>query len=214
MSGASQANSAICLIGIDGSGKTTHALRIVSKLRQAGARSKYVWFGTPYFLSYPFMVICRVLGLTETHHLQNGLAVSEHRYYLNKPVALIFPWIMFLDLSVFVFLRVYLAVLLGFTVVCDRFVYDTLSELMADVNDDSLDRRIVGRLILRLKPKHASVFLLDVDEVTALRRRPDVPNLKYLTKRRNNLRLIAKRMSIRVVDANQPSPVVQRQLSL
>lgn len=210
---ASQRNSAICLIGIDGSGKTTHALRIVSDLQQSGAKSRYVWFGTPYFLSYPFMVICRVLGLTETHHLQNGMTVSEHRYYLNKPVALIFPWIQFLDLSVFVFSRVYLAVFLGFTVVCDRFVYDILSELMADVNDDTLDRRIIGRLILGLKPRHASVFLLDVDEVTALRRRPDVPNLRYLTKRRNNLRLIAEHVNIQVINANQPSLVVQKQLN-
>ena len=210
---ASQRNSAICLIGIDGSGKTTHALRIVSNLQQSGAKSKYVWFGTPYFLSYPFMVICRVLGLTETHHLQNGLTVSEHRYYLNKPVALIFPWIQFLDLSVFVFSRVYLAIFLGFTVVCDRFVHDTLSELMADVNDDALDRRIIGRLILGLKPRRASVFLLDVDEVTALRRRPDVPSLKYLAQRRKNLLTISKHADVQVINANDGFSSIHERLT-
>lgn len=210
---SSHKSTAICLIGIDGSGKTTHALRILSNLQESGAKSKYVWFGTPYFLSYPFMLICRILGLTETHHLQNGLTVSEHQYHLNKPVALISPWIQFLDLSFFVFVRVYLAVFLGFTVVCDRFVYDILAEIMADVNDDTLDRRIIGRLILGLKPKYAAVFLLDLDEVTALRRRRDVPNLKYLTKRRNNLRLIAEHLNIKIINANQPFLAVQKQLN-
>lgn len=203
----------ICLVGIDGSGKTTHALRILSNLQESGAKSKYVWFGTPYLLSYPFMVMCRVLGLTETHRLQNGLSVSEHHYHLNKPVALIFPWIQFLDLSFFVFLRVYLAVYLGFTVVCDRFVYDILAEIMADVDDNTLDHRIIGHLILRLTPRYASVFLLDLDDVTAFRRRRDVPNLKYLTRRRNNLRLIAEHVHIKVINANQPLFEVQRQLN-
>lgn len=205
-------NRVICLIGIDGSGKTTHARKIISHLQKSGEKCRYVWFGTPYFLSYPFMVICHILGLTETHRLPNEVTCSEHQYYRNKPVALIWPWIQFLDLALFVFLQVYVSLLLEFTVVCDRFVYDILVEIMADINDNKLYHKLIGRLILRLKPRSAVVFLMDVDEITAFRRKCDVPNLRYLTRRRNDFRLIAQHQNIPIINANQPFFLVNKEI--
>jgi thymidylate kinase len=203
----------ICLIGIDGSGKTTHARKIISHLQKSGEKCRYLWFGTPYFLSYPFMVICRILGLTETHRLPNEMTCSEHQYYRNKPVALIWPWVQFLDLALFVFLQVYVSLLFEYTVVCDRFVYDILVEIMADVNDNKLHHKLIGRLILRLKPRSAVVFLMDVDEMTAFRRRYDVPNLRYLTRRRNDFRLIAEHQNIPIINANQPFFLVHKEIT-
>jgi len=202
----------ICLIGIDGSGKTTHARKIISHLQQSGDKCRYVWFGTPYFLSYPFMIICRTLGLTEIHRLPNKVICSEHQYYRNKPVALIWPWIQFLDLALFVFLQVYVSLLLEFTVVCDRFVYDILVEIMADINDTKLYEKLVGRLILRLKPRSTVVFFLDVNEKTALIRKQDIPNVRYLTCRRNNYCLISRDLNILTADAERPFNCVQKHL--
>jgi len=145
-----------------------------------------------------------MLGLTETHSSPNEVTCSEHQYYRNKPIALIWPWVQFLDLIFFVVLKVYVPLLLEFTVVCDRFVYDILVEIMADVNDNELFHKLIGRLILRLKPRSAVVFLMDVDEMIAFRRKCDVPNLRYLTRRRNDFRLIAEHQNIPIVNADQP----------
>lgn len=202
----------ICLSGIDGSGKTTHAIKIISNLQKSGERCRYVWFGTPYFLSYPFMVICRVLGLTESHRLANRETCSEHQYYRNKAVASVWPWVQLLDLAFLVFFQVYVLLLLEFTVVCDRFVYDALVEIMADVDDHKLYKKLVGRLILGLKPRSAKVSFIDVNEMTAFRRKGDVPNLKFLTRRRNDFRLIAEYQSIPIINANQPFFLVHKEI--
>jgi thymidylate kinase len=150
------------------------------------------------------MVVCRILGLTKTHRLPNDVTCSEHQYYKNKPIALIWPWIQFLDVAIFVVLWVYVPLMVGFTVVCDRFVPDILVELMIDVKDDKLHEKLVGRLILRMKPQSAIVFLLDVNEAIASRRKLDIPNLRYLTCRRNNYRKISHYLGIPSVDAEQP----------
>lgn len=202
----------ICLIGIDGSGKTIHARKIISHLQKSGEKCRYVWFGTPYFFSYPFMVICRMLGLTETHRLPNEVTCSEHQYHRNGPIALIWPWVQFLDLAIFVTLRVYIWLWQGFTVVCDRFIYDALVELMADTGDERLHEKLVGRLILKLKPKLNMVFLLDVDETVAFRRKLDLPNLSYLVRRRRNYYLIANHLHIPIINAERPFYLVHKEI--
>lgn len=202
----------VCLIGIDGSGKTAHAQSILLDLQKSGVKCKYVWFGNAYFLSYPFMAFCRVLSLTDTHRVANEATCSEHQYYKNKAVALLWPWVQVMDLVFFTILRVYLPLWRNFTVVCDRFVQDILVEIMADVDDNQLHKKLVGLPILRLKPRSAMVFLLDVNEAIALRRKHDVPNLRYLTRRRNNYRLISRDLKIPIVRAQGSFGCVHKQL--
>jgi thymidylate kinase len=200
------------LIGIDGTGKTTHALGIIDYLQKSGYKCKYVWFGSPYFFSFPFMVICRLLGYTKTHYLANGTVVSEHQYYKNKSLSRLWPWVQFIDILISVDMRVKVPLLFGFAVVCDRFVPDTLVELMTDVKDVGLHERLVGRLIIKSMPKSSRLMLLDVNEKTALRRKNDVLGLGYLTRRRNEYLLISRDLRIPIVNGEAPLGDVKRNL--
>lgn len=199
--------SLICLSGIDGSGKTAHARRILFDLEKNGVRCRYIWFGTPYFLSYFFMTACRLLGLTEVNTVADGTAVSEHEYYKNRPVALVWPWVQLADLLVLVplSLRLQHARLQHWTrltLICDRFVPDTLVEVMADVRDARLPDKLVGRLILRTIPHSATMIFLDIAEETAARRKLDVPHLKYLTLRRRLYRILSNYLDIQTIYAD------------
>lgn len=212
MNRATQRTRMICLIGIDGSGKTTHAQKILLRLRKCGKKCKYVWFGTPYFFSYPFMALCRVLSLTEVHHLLDEVTSSEHKYYKNKPIALIWPWVQFLDLAIFVILKIYMPLWHGFIVVCDRFIYDVLVALMVDIGDERLHKKLVGLLMLKLEPNLNVVFLLDANETVAFRRKHDLSNLNYLIRRRRNYHLIANQLHIPIVNAELPFSLVHKEL--
>jgi thymidylate kinase len=205
-------NRVICIIGMDGCGKTTHSHLLVSNLEDSGRKCRYIWLGNAYFFSYPFMIVCRALGFTKTHHLAKGLDISEHQYYKNKLISLIWPWVQFLDAIMIVNLRTKLLLWRGFTVVCDRFIPDILVELMMDVNDDRLHKKLVGRLMLRIVPKSAIAILLQVDEKTAWRRKIDVPEMEYLRRRRIGYQLISHSLRIPIVNAEGPIPSVQRQV--
>jgi len=194
----------ICFVGIDGSGKTTQAMKTLSYMRNRKNKCSYVWFGEPYLFSYPFMVACRILGFTRSISLQNGSDFIEHQYYRNKVIAFLWPWVQLIDLIILVSLRVVLPVSFGFTVVCDRFVHDALVGVMADTKDGNLPKRLVGRLILRIVPRGSAVFLLDTDVRVAYRRRLDVPNLAYLIVRRKYYRFIAECSGVSLIDVNGP----------
>ena len=202
----------ICIIGVDGTGKTAHAVETLNYLQSKGQRCKYVWFGQPYVISYPFMVLCRFLGLTKMHYLQQSQTYVEHQYYRNKPVALIWPWLVLIDLKISASLRVFLLALLGYTVVCDRYIYDILVEIMSDINDYKFYDKVVGRAILRLRPKSTFIVLFDVSDLTAFQRKKDIPNIEYVTRRRRSYHLIAKHLKIPIINADQPFEVVQKQL--
>ena len=202
---------AICVIGVDGTGKTSHALRIVSYLQKTGRRTRYQWFGSPHLFSIPFMIFCRIIGLTKIYHLPTG-KYSEHQYYKNKPVAMLWPWIQLLDLIVFVFVHVNVSNLLKTTVVCDRFVQDALVGIMDDIDDEELNLKLVGRTITRLQPRSSFVVLLDIDERTAMERKNDIPHAEYIFRRRKFYRLVATSLQIPIVNANKPFLAVNKEL--
>ena len=208
----SKSKRIICLIGMDGTGKTTHAIGIIDYLRKHGYKYRYVWFGSPYFFSFPFMVICRLLGFTKTHHLANGFVFSEHLYFKNKSLSWIWPWVQFIDLMFFVGLRVYWPLKAGFTVVCDRFTPDNLVELMVDIRDEKLHKRLVGQLLLKMKPEGCNIFLLDVNESFAFQRKQDLPNLDYLVQRRRKYRSIASELRIPIINAERSFWVVNNEI--
>jgi thymidylate kinase len=204
----------ICFSGIDGSGKTVHALRTLQDLNKSDRKWRYLWFGTPYFISFPFMALCRFLNLTSRYQVTDKLIVSEHQYYRNKTIALLWPWIQFVDLLTYTFFEVWLPIWAKTSIVCDRFVHDTLIDVMADVDDELLPKKPVGKLILRLRPKNTITFFLDVNVKDAYQRRPDVPNLRYLTRRMNLHNAIRAILNeeVTVVNADQPFIRVQERI--
>lgn len=180
----------IILIGIDGSGKTRHGRKLASGFVKSGRKSRYVWMRSAYFFSLPFMALCRVLGFAVIHKLPNGRTCTEHLYH-KRPISLIWPWIQFLDLLLFVAVKIYIPLIRGYLMVVDRFVHDILVDLMVDVNNPELHKSLVGQLILRLIPTGAITFLFDVDKQTALQRKTDIPNLRYLMVRIRYYRFVA-----------------------
>ena len=202
----------LCLIGGDGTGKSTHAKKVVNDLRKMGKKSIYVWFGQPYIFSYPVMFIFNRLGFTKNHRLSNNVVCNEHQYFKSKAISFVWPWLQLFDLTILTLTKVYFPSIKGKNVVCDRFIYDTLVELMADTNDGALHKKTVGKLIISLKPKDAVVVRLDIDAEMAFSRRDDVPNLNFLKVRRQYYDVISKSLAVKTVDAAKPFEVVSSEI--
>lgn len=201
------------MTGMDGIGKTTHSFGLINHLNRSGINCKYVWFGNAYFFSYPFMIFCRLVGLTKIRQMTNGLVFSQHEYYRNKAVSRVWTWIQFLDAAILVNLRIRRLLFRDLTIVCDRFIPDIMVELMNDVNDDHLHKKLVGRLMFRLMPPSMLLICLDGDEKAAWRRKNDVPGLEYLTTRRKKYRLISRYLGMALVNAERPYALVRKHIA-
>jgi len=182
----------ICIVGPDGVGKTTHARLLVKAYRNNGIRSDYVWMRFHHILSLPLLALARRSGLTEIQRYTNGRKAVYHNFGRVKPFAMAYRWLLLVDTLIAIMIKVYPKVALGSTVVCDRFVYDTLVDLIISTNDTKVLRYFTTRLFLSLASKSKAVVMI-ADPEALKARREDV-----LHDRNLNLRMeLYKSLSIR-----------------
>ena len=64
--------------------------------------------------------------------------------------------------------------LFGITIVCDRFVYDTLIDLAVATKNPDIYTKPVGKLFLIMIPRNAKFIMLTLDKKTIVSRRPEL----------------------------------------
>lgn len=166
----------ICVMGIDGSGKTTHVNLILEHLREKGIKCQYKWLRFHHLLSLPLLAFCRIAGYTRLSTLGNFQSCSYHEFYKSKFISVVYPWILFFDTYLFTTIKVYIPMFFGISTVCDRFVYDTLIDISVATKDHDIYKKSVGKLFLKLIPNNSHFVMLDLDKSLIFSRRPE---LKY-----------------------------------
>lgn len=201
----------ICIVGIDGSGKTAHARKLLFQMKRSGKKCKYIWFREPYFFSFPLMYLCRTLHFTKRIPLPNKRSQSEHVYNID-PIALVWPWVRFIDLIVWSVWQVYVPIWLGFDVLCDRFIHDVLVDTMIDIDDLKLHKARVGQLMLKLVPSFSTIVMFDINERIASERKNDIPHLEYLVSRRRLYHELSSFLNIPIINTDKPFNSVHEDL--
>ena len=194
----------ICILGPDGSGKTTLASGLVRRFEENDVRASLTWFRFQHFFVLPILALCRVIGLTEYVHA-DGYRFGVWRFYRSRLLRKVTPMAMLVDTWLFSMIRVWLPLMLGETLVCDRHVHDTLVDLMLGTHEPELDRSMVGRCFLRLVPRDAQVFVVDAPPETIIERRPAMAHDPTLAERRRLYQALARRHGLTVID-NSRSP--------
>ncbi len=92
------------------------------------------------------------------------------------------PWkiLELISLLPAVIYRVLLPLLLGYVVVCDRYVLDTLVTLSYFVKEPQLVSSTYARLLIKLIPENSVLIYFDADTDTILRRKKDEPLTEQL----------------------------------
>jgi len=97
----------------------------------------------------------------------------------------------------------------GHSVVCDRYVFDAVIGLAANLHySDDRTRDTIDR-ILRLMPTPDLVFLIDLPEDTAFHRKSDIPSLSYLAERRRMYLRLAEDYRMIILDGSRPAAEIQ-----
>lgn len=203
----------ICIIGVDGSGKTTQANMLVDRLRKEGLRCRYAWFRFYHFTSLPLLAYARLMGLSEMKTLKSGRKIGYHYFYRSKVVSTLYPFFLFIDTLIFIIIKIYIPRRLFKTgMVCDRFIYDTIVDLMISTGDSNIHRSKIGRLFLRLMPRNMRALMLKVNEPVLRERREDVKWDKTLNKRIEYYDRLSKDFYIPVIDASPSVEEVHEEL--
>lgn len=201
----------ICIIGTDGVGKTTHVQELLNQLKNNGMRCKYVWFRFHHFISLFLLAYCRLVNLT-IYENKDGEKICHHEFYRSRAISFIYPWLLFVDTVPMYIIKISIPLFFGYTIVCDRFVYDTLVDLMIDLRKFDIHKKFIGKLFINMIPKNSCVILLDIDESIIRERRKDLINDQSLNMRRTAYKTVAKEFDIPTIENNVSFQEVHEQI--
>ncbi|MEM3739763.1 MAG: hypothetical protein QXP84_03110 [Candidatus Korarchaeum sp.] len=160
----------IYFFGPDGTGKTTHANLIADYLRLRGFkvwRSRIKYHHTFAYVLLKLMNFC-------------GYNVNIISYYgfpkeLAHKINSIWKIIEFFSLLLAIFYRIYLPMLLGYIVVCDRYVLDSIATLSYFLKDQRFSLSIFARILVELIPKNSLLVFFDAEIDVIIIRKLDEP---------------------------------------
>lgn len=187
----------ICFLGVDGSGKTTHAKFLKQYLTELGYSCVYIWGAFRPFFSYFFFGFTRLLNYWRFTKKE---AYTDPLEYAPKHIAANFSklwqFLILIDYQLKALIFIRLPLLLGKVVICDRYLYDILMELKIS----SLLSPKFALLLLKTMPPSTIIFLLDVPEDLASHRR-NFSNT-FFSNRRSILLSFAKKHRFEIIDTS------------
>lgn len=163
----------IFLTGVDGSGKTFLAKRLIELLSGRGIQTRYVWSRFNNYLSKPLLAYTRLVGLNyyENHE---GVKVGYHNFKGHTAVSAAFVALQLADVWISAIVKFWIPLFLRRNViVSDRGPYDTLIDVALDTGYDDLPCSFWGHLYARAIPFSHAVFLVDRDSEKIEHDRPD-----------------------------------------
>ncbi len=175
----------IAFFGPDGTGKSTQAELLVSRLRKKGIKVKRVWIRSVHTFAFLLWRLFRILNLCRSRY-SSSLLVSGSKRCASSPIndppilngsVSRFIWSSVENASVVpvILLRVYIPLLMGYVVVADRYVLDSIASMAYFTRQKEREEKpltLMQRILLRLVPNGALFIYVDADYTTISNRRP------------------------------------------
>jgi len=191
----------IAFSGIDGSGKTTQIDALEAELKAKDSHVLRVWSRWRPILSLPLLAFFLRRGYAEIHST-SSIGFVETRLPWKRGVSSAWCLLVQLDNFMKTTLKLVIPLVLGYTIICDRYVLDLLVEGMADLHDTPTTKRL-GYRFLRILPRPNIAFFVDVDPDVAFGRKPDLPSLAHFVERVGLYRALSPGLGEEVLDGRQ-----------
>jgi dTMP kinase len=177
----------ICFIGIDGSGKTTISKLVNINLTNRGLNSTYM------HLRFVSIVLKLLIKLKNSFLIkEEGPQENAYRSLMFKKVLLknrlisyFHEWFVLLGHCFQIFYKIYSPLYRHKSIVlCDRYIYDTIVDLMIDHSWTRMKALRMLEISFRILPRPDLLFIIDIPENIAFSRKRDIPSIGFLSIRR------------------------------
>lgn len=207
----------IFLTGLDGSGKTTQAKRLIEVAPEGWT---YRWVRWEPWLTRPLMSLARhtlsPAGGGQRPEDDQGHARFRDRkrgLFRRRWLRAVWTTVVLLEYLPQAWWRLAVPMVRGRTIVCDRYWPDVLVDLAMNYGTGSEGvEQLAGHPLLNLFPAPSTVVYFDVDPQVGYDRKRDGTPLAYLEDRHPVYHAWAERAGAIVLDANRPLEDVQAAL--
>lgn len=193
----------IYITGCDGTGKTTQAALLVEKLQTVRRKVRRVWLRFPFLFSLPLLAYARWRGLS-WYEQSGDVRFGYWDFSHSKILQTVLPWTLYFDAFLAGLIKIQLPLWKGETVICERFVLDMLVDLNVAFNQRDVHKRLPGKRFLRLIPRDALIFILDLDADTIRRRRENLRADRRLEERLEAYRVLSNDLSLKQFSSTMP----------
>lgn len=203
----------ICIIGVDGAGKTTVGEAIADETTYSGQQYQYWWCGWREFRSLPFRGLRTLIQLLLSNSASESTTETNSSLKdpgtIQKCIGLLYFPFVFVDHFLTTAPKALLRSLQNRPVVYDRYYYGMVIGFCAYYAYPEWLVRLLMRLSV-LYPSPDIVLYLDVEPETAFERKDDVPSPDYIQKRRDQYVFVTERTAAVTVDAEQSPEQVKQ----
>lgn len=173
----------VFLTGVDGSGKTFFARKLIEELDSRGFKAIHVWSRFNNYVSKPLLGIARLIGLNY-YEQKNGVKVGYHDFERSRVTSFLFIWLQLIDVWIASIIKFWLPLIKGgVMIVADRGPHDTLIDVAIDTGRNNLPVGIIGRLYRKAIPFRHKILFIEREVKKIESSRPDVKSDRKFRRR-------------------------------
>ncbi|MEP4803358.1 MAG: hypothetical protein ABJZ69_03045 [Hyphomicrobiales bacterium] len=205
----------ICVIGTDGSGKTTLIGKTVEKLRETGVQATGIWFGSKGYLLTPIRMALKPIWRPRKRPNATGKPQQESMRYSTEiksknRVVQKYSWaipiyvsIVWFDYKIQVAFK-FLSARNSAVIIADRYIFDVAINIGLTLGWTPEDVVQFVRKRIKSFPIPQALFFLRVEPEVSLSRKNDIPDADYLILRLSYYEALAEAFNFTLLDGTLP----------
>lgn len=151
----------ITFSGIDGAGKSTQIVILKKNLAHQGIKVKHIWARGGY--TKGFETLKKIIRLIFRNKLpESGISEKRTKIIAKPWIAKLWIRIAILDLILLWCLYVRVLKIMGYYILCDRYIEDTALDFKRNFSLIDVNKMFLWRFLIKFapKPNHAFLFLI------------------------------------------------------
>jgi thymidylate kinase len=203
-------SNVIIFCGLDGSGKTTQAKKLLRYLESKKIPSKYVWLRYPNFFSLPIAGFLRLFGVSGYPIPEEKKSQGLDDLSTHKNLKKLWIWSLYNDFKFVCWKKISTPIKKRKILILDRFVIDTVVELAINTGQEhNFDD--ISKKFFKFIPDNSMIFFFDIDPKISYARNHE-ENLITLQKKRKIYQKICKSLDISIIDGTKPIEIIHNEI--